>query len=116
MPYIFPTFFSKLLPFKKNLNVLLLHSLKNPTKFCEEFKEFQSIPNHFSQKDFKAFQIISRERDYLMSCELSLNSVQKFIEMQDWLLLTFSICLHNQLSSFDSIIVQMSEKRDFLNR
>ena len=31
--------------------------------------------------------------------------------MQGWLLLTFFICLHNQLSSFNSIIVQMSEKR-----
>ena len=36
----------------------------------------------------------------------------KFIEIQGWLLLTFFICLHNQLSSFNSIIVQMSEKRD----
>ena len=25
-------------------------------------------------------------------------------------------CLHNQLSSFDSVIVQMSEKRDSSNR
>ena len=41
-----------------------------------------------------------------------LASVQKFIEIQIWLLLTFFICLHNQLSSFSSIIVQMSEKRD----
>ena len=41
-----------------------------------------------------------------------LDSVQKFIEVQDWLLLTFFICLHNQLSSFNSIIVQMSEKHD----
>ena len=40
-----------------------------------------------------------------------LNSVQIFSEMQGWLLLTFLICLHNQLSSFNSIIVQMSEKR-----
>ena len=39
-----------------------------------------------------------------------LDSVQKFIETQGWLLLTFFICLHNQLSSFNSIIV-MSEKR-----
>ena len=45
-----------------------------------------------------------------------LNSVQKFIEMQGWLLLTFFICLHNELSSFNSIIVQMSEKRDSSNR
>ena len=41
-----------------------------------------------------------------------LDSVQKFIEVQGWLLLTFFICLHNQLSSFNSIIVQMSEKHD----
>ena len=39
-----------------------------------------------------------------------LDSVQKFIEIQGWLLLTFFICFHNQLSSFNSIIVQMSEK------
>ena len=39
-----------------------------------------------------------------------LDSLQKFIEAQGWLLLTFFICLHNQLSSFNSIIV-MSEKR-----
>ena len=45
-----------------------------------------------------------------------IDSVQKFIEIQDWLLLTFFICLHNQLSSFNSIIVQMSEKRDSSNR
>ena len=45
-----------------------------------------------------------------------LDSVQKFIEIQGWLLLTFFMCLHNQLSSFNSIIVQMSEKRDSSNR
>ena len=44
-----------------------------------------------------------------------LDSVQKFIEIQGWLLLTFFMCLHNQLSSFNSIIVQMSEKRDSSN-
>ena len=41
-----------------------------------------------------------------------LDSVQKFIEKQGWLLLTFFICLHNQLSSFNSITVQMSEKHN----
>ena len=45
-----------------------------------------------------------------------LDSVQKFIEIQSWLLLTFLICLHNQLSSFNSIIVQMSEKHDLSSR
>ena len=46
-----------------------------------------------------------------------MNSVQKFTEIQGWLLLTFSICLHQQLSSsFNFIIVQMSAKRDSSNR
>ena len=40
----------------------------------------------------------------------------KFIEIQGWLLLTFLTCLHNQLSFFSSIIVQISEKRDLSNR
>ena len=31
--------------------------------------------------------------------------------MQGWLLLIFFKCIHNQLISFNSIIVQMSEKR-----
>ena len=42
--------------------------------------------------------------------------LKKIIEIQGWLLLTFFICLHNQLSSFNSIVVQMSEKRDSSNR
>ena len=41
----------------------------------------------------------------------ALSLLKKIIEIQGWLLLTFFICLHNQLSSFNSIIVQMSEKR-----
>ena len=45
-----------------------------------------------------------------------LDSVQKFIEIQGWLLLTFLICLHNQLSSFKSVIKQMSEKYDSSSR
>ena len=36
-----------------------------------------------------------------------LGSLQKFIEIRGWLLLTFSICLHNQLRSFNSVMVQM---------
>ena len=39
--------------------------------------------------------------------DFQLNSLQKFAEIQGWLLLTFFICLHNQLSSFNSIIVQI---------
>ena len=41
---------------------------------------------------------------------------KKIIEIQGWLLLTLFICLHNQLSSFNSIIEQMSEKRNSSNR
>ena len=44
------------------------------------------------------------------------DSAQKFIKTQGWMLLTFFICLHNQLSFFNSIIVQMSEKCDSSNR
>ena len=49
------------------------------------------------------------------ACAL-LISVQKLIKMQGWLLLTFFICLRNQLSSFNSIVAQMSEKCDSLNK
>ena len=45
-----------------------------------------------------------------------LDSVQKFIEIEGWLLLKFFICLHDQLSSFNSIIVQMFEKHDSSSR
>ena len=45
-----------------------------------------------------------------------LDSEQKFIEIQGWMLLTFFICLHKKLSSFNSIIVQMSEKHDSSSR
>ena len=45
-----------------------------------------------------------------------LDSLQKYIEMQGCLLLTFFICLYNQLSSFNSIIVEMSEKHDSSSR
>ena len=40
-----------------------------------------------------------------------LNSVQKFIEMKGWLLLTLFFCLHKQLNYFNSIIVRMSGRR-----
>ena len=61
------------------------------------------------------YQDIASQYSHGRTCTL-LNSVQKFIEIQRWLLLTFSICLHNQLSSFNSIIVQMFEKSDSSNR
>ena len=37
-------------------------------------------------------------KDYVL-----LNSVQELIEIEAWLLRTFSICLHNQLISIHSI-------------
>ena len=45
-----------------------------------------------------------------------LDTVQKFIEIEGWLRLTFFICLYKQLSSFNFIIVQISEKRDLSSR
>ena len=49
------------------------------------------------------------------TCAL-LNSVQKFIEIRGWLIVTFFICLHNQLSPLISTIVQMFKKPDLSNR
>ena len=37
-------------------------------------------------------------------------------ETQGWLLLKFFICLHNQVSSLNSIMVQMSGKCDSSSR
>ena len=49
-----------------------------------------------------------------------LNSVQEFIEIEARLLLTFSLCLHDQFISIHSIVTysrkQMFEKCDSLNR
>ena len=45
-----------------------------------------------------------------------LDSVQEFNKIQGWLLLTFLLCLHNQLSSFNYVIVQISEKHDSSSR
>ena len=50
--------------------------------------------------------------------------MKKFIEIQGWLLLTFFICLQNQLSSFDSttyrclenVIHQIDSKNEWLLR
>ena len=53
-------------------------------------------------------------KNWKLNCVL-LNSVQIFIEMQAWLFLTFFLCLRDQLSSFNSIIVQTSEERDLSN-
>ena len=36
-----------------------------------------------------------------------LNSVQEFIEIQAWLLLTFFLCLHNQLISVYYIVTKL---------
>ena len=38
-----------------------------------------------------------------------LDSLQKLSKIRGWLLLTFFICSHNQLSYFNSIIEQMSK-------
>ena len=68
------------------------------------------VSRYFSQKSFSNSSILNDTHIK------ELDSVQKFIEIQGWLLLTFFICLHNQLSSFNSIIVQMPEKHDSSSR
>ena len=64
-------------------------------------------------KDKKVISSNSLLKDTHME---ELDSVQEFSEIQGWLLLTFFICLHNQLSSLNSVIVQMSEKHDSSSR
>ena len=68
---------------------------------------------------FLRFIRLEKHMSIMELCETHKNlsftviSTKKIIEIQGWLLLTFFICLHNQLSSsFNSIIVQLSEKRD----
>ena len=73
-------------------------------------KHFSFLFSQFEKEDvlkeiqnldmIKASQLYSQEK----TCVL-LNSVQNVIEMQGWLLLSFFTCLHNQLSSFNFIIV-----------
>ena len=57
-------------------------------------------------------------REKLLNCFTQL--VEEFIEIEAWLLLTFFICLHNELSSIHSIVtnqtVQMLEIGDSSNR
>ena len=60
-----------------------------------------------------AYSICNRVNDTHME---ELDSVQKLIEIQSWLLLTFFIWLHNQFDSFNSTIVQVSEKHDSSSR
>ena len=48
--------------------------------------------------DWSYFSETHRENCFL------LESVQEFIEIEAWLFLTFSICLHNQLNSIHSIV------------
>ena len=69
---------------------------------------FLNVP-HWDEAQTSSISLIDTHME-------ELDSVQNFIETQGWLLLTFFLCLHNQLSSFNSIIVQMSEKRDSSNR
>ena len=54
----------------------------------------------------------NKRRSHRRTCTL----LKKFFKKQGWLLLTCSIFLHNQSSSFNSVIVQMSGKRDSSNR
>ena len=57
-----------------------------------------------TKNTFKATTKGNLRQRYSQGKTVLLNSVQEFIEMQYWLLLTFCICLHNQLSSIHSIL------------
>ena len=76
--------------------VFLLRTLVNACHRRYKYKRCFKLPQRYSHMEERV---------------LLLRSVQKFIEIQGWLFLKFFICLHNQLNSFNSIIVQMSEKK-----
>ena len=61
-----------------------------------------STVTHTNFKIFteKRLQFKARNKE---NCAL-LNSVQEFIEIEPWLLLTFFPCLHSQLNSIHSIV------------
>ena len=61
-----------------------------------------------SQASSQISKFLQRTSRYLHGRTCAL--LKKLIEIQGSLLLTFFIYLHNQLSSLNSIIVQMSEK------
>ena len=83
---------------------LLIYTFQIKLDCFEKYK--RNINRHYAKEKCCFLRILTGK-----TCAL-LNSAQKFIEIQGWLLLTFFMCLNNQLSSFNSIIVQMSEKRD----
>ena len=78
-------------------------------------KEINHERKRNNMKSLIALQNKLRRYSHRRICAL-LNSVQNFMEVQGWLLLTFFVCSQNQLSSFNSIILQMSEKPDSSNR
>ena len=88
---------------------------------------FDNLRNFlFTSKRLKQSVIISNKHViYELSHELPsdlrltsalLNSAEKFFGNTKLADLTLFICLHNQLSYLNSIIVQMSEKRESSNR
>ena len=89
---------------------------ENKSKLCEEdltekdlYDSLKNMQNNKSPGNTSLTILIWKNLCFT-------NSVQKFIEIQGWLLLTFFLCLTNQLSFFNSIVAQMSGKRDSSNR
>ena len=81
--------------------------IKNKVVRDADFNFFCSNNKIFCIKWMTHWYVFWNTRFLTMShgrtCAL-LHLVQKFIKIQGWLRLTFFICLHNQLSSFNSVI------------
>ena len=75
------------------------------------------IEYHYWIKHIRITLNASLNDTHRVKCVL-LNSVQEFIEAEACLVLTFFLCLHNQLISTQSIVthMQMFEKCDSSNR
>ena len=117
----------ELIPFSNNTSQKMKFSVKDFFSKCDQIR---SKPVTFTEEILNGklyfscsvmegkrlfFEVIISSREYIKciwclndtlsrkNCVL-LNSVLEFIEIEAWLLLTFFICLHNQLSSMHSIV------------
>ena len=72
--------------------------MSSGVKFLANLKLFFCLIASNSYSYLGSFNDTHRENCVLLS------SVQEFIEIEDWLLLTFFLCLHNQLIAIYPIV------------
>ena len=96
--------------FFKHLYSLLYGNRMYKAKLVENVRSSPtsiSISSYIELNQTRFFPVSIFNNTHRENCVL-LNSVQKFIEIEVWLLLAFSLCLHNQLASTHSITTYYS--------